>query len=192
MSAVLSVGQLARLCGVSRATLLYYESLGLLLPQRSASGYRCYGEQDVRRAQQIRAYRATGLGMEAIAALLDEAPGPALLQDRLREIHAEIRRLREQQAVLERLTRRPRAGGDPGESPRRIVDPRLRGDDGPMTVARWTALQHAAGVDDAAMQRWHALFEQQSPQAHEDFLRSLGVDEAGIARIRGWSRGFSV
>jgi hypothetical protein len=59
-------------------------------------------------------------------------------------------------------------------------------------VARWTALQHAAGVDDAAMQRWHALFEQQSPQAHEDFLRSLGEDEAGIARIRGWARGISV
>ncbi|MGB9990596.1 MerR family transcriptional regulator [Massilia sp. SM-13] len=172
MSAVLSVGQLARLCGVSRAALLYYESLGLLSPQRSASGYRRYGEQDVRRAQQIRDYRATGLGMEAIGALLDEAPGPALLQDRLREIHAEIRRLREQQALLEQLL------GQAG--------------DGPMTVARWTALQHAAGVDDAAMQRWHALFEQQSPQAHEDFLRSLGVDEAGIARIRGWSRGISV
>jgi MerR family transcriptional regulator, thiopeptide resistance regulator len=65
-------------------------------------------------------------------------------------------------------------------------------DGGPMTVARWTALQHAAGVDDAAMQRWHALFEQQSPQAHEDFLRSLGVDEPEIARLRGWSRGISV
>lgn len=174
MSAALSIGQLARLCGVSRATLLYYEGLGLLSPQRSASGYRRFGEQDVRRAQQIRDYRATGLGMEAIAALLADAPGPgpALLQDRLHEIHTEIRRLREQQAVLERLL---------GHAA-----------DGPMTVARWTALQHAAGVDDAAMQRWHALFEQQSPQAHEDFLRSLGVDEAGIARIRGWSRGFSV
>jgi DNA-binding transcriptional MerR regulator len=186
MSGTLSIGQLGRQCGVARATLLYYEELGLLEPVRGAAGYRRYGAEQVQRAQQIRDYRATGLGMDAIAGLLGAAPGPALLQDRLSEIHTEIRRLREQQAMLERLIAGgPRAGGAPMREP-------ISAADGPMTVARWTALQHAAGVDDAAMQRWHALFEQQSPQAHEDFLRSLGVDEAGIARIRGWARGISV
>jgi MerR family transcriptional regulator, thiopeptide resistance regulator len=172
MSAFLSIGQLARRCGVSRATLLYYEELGLLAPGRSSAGYRRYTETDAARAEQIRSYRATGLGMDAIAALLSEAPGAGLLQDRLRDIHTEIRRLREQQAVLERLL--GQAGGEP------------------MTKERWTALQRAAGVDDAAMARWHALFEQQAPEAHEDFLRSLGIDEEDIARIRGWSRGFGV
>jgi DNA-binding transcriptional MerR regulator len=190
MSGTLSIGQLGRQCGVARATLLYYEELGLLAPVRSAAGYRRYSAEQMQRAQQIRDYRATGLGMDAIAALLGMAPGPALLQDRLREIHTEIRHLREQQAMLERLIAvRPGAGGGaPMRAPLSVADSSV----GPMSVARWTALQHAAGVDDAAMQRWHALFEQQSPQAHEDFLRSLGEDEAGIARIRGWARGISV
>jgi DNA-binding transcriptional MerR regulator len=43
-----TVTQLARRCGLSRTALLYYESIGLLLPaRRTAGNYRCYGEQDL-------------------------------------------------------------------------------------------------------------------------------------------------
>ena len=39
-----TVTKLARHCGLSRGTLLYYESIGLLkLPVRSAANYRRYG-----------------------------------------------------------------------------------------------------------------------------------------------------
>ncbi|UGQ46566.1 MerR family transcriptional regulator [Massilia endophytica] len=172
MSASYSVGRMARRAGISRTTLLYYESLGLVAPARTAAGYRRYSEEDAQRLERIRGYRATGLSLEAVAALIDEAQTPSLLQQRLREIHLEIARLREQQAVLERML--GQAGAEP------------------MNKERWTALQRAAGVDDAAMARWHALFERQAPQAHEDFLCSLGLDGDEIARIRGWARGIGV
>jgi DNA-binding transcriptional MerR regulator len=49
-SARITLGQLGRAVGLSRTALLYYESLGLLVPRtRSAAGYRLYGSADIRR-----------------------------------------------------------------------------------------------------------------------------------------------
>ena len=43
---MLSVTQLARACGLSRTTVLYYESLGLLpVTPRSNSNYRLYSDK---------------------------------------------------------------------------------------------------------------------------------------------------
>ena len=38
------------------------------------------------------------------------------------------------------------------------------------------------------MSRWHVEFERLSPEAHQDFLEFLGLEDDEIARIRGWSR----
>lgn len=66
-----TVTKLARQCGLSRTALLYYESIGLMpSPLRSGGNYRCYGEADLRRLLQIRAYRDAGLKLEDIRALL--------------------------------------------------------------------------------------------------------------------------
>lgn len=168
----LTIGQLARRCGISRSTLLYYEEQGLLAPGRSGAGYRRYSEADIARAEQIRAWRATGMDIPAIAALLRDGAQAGPIERRLQEIAADMARLREQQAVLLRvLGRAPAAGIDK---------------DG------WTALLRASGLDDAAMKRWHALFEQQAPAAHEAFLRSLGLEAGEIERIRTWSRRMGV
>ncbi len=168
----LTIGQLARRCGVSRSTLLYYEAQGLLAPARSAAGYRRYSESDVARAEQIRAWRATGMDIPAIAALLREGASAGPIERRLQEIAADMVRLREQQAVLLRALGKTSSAG--------------------IDKAGWTALLRAAGLDDAAMARWHALFEQQAPQAHATFLRSLGLDASEIEHIRGWSRRMGV
>jgi DNA-binding transcriptional MerR regulator len=42
------IGQLARLAGVTTKTVRYYESLGLITPDRLANGYRDYSQADVR------------------------------------------------------------------------------------------------------------------------------------------------
>ncbi len=50
----MSVTELARSCGVSRTTVLYYESEGLLEPaRRTQSGYRQYGARELDRLRQI-------------------------------------------------------------------------------------------------------------------------------------------
>jgi len=168
----LTIGQLARRCGISRSTLLYYEKQGLLAPARSAAGYRRYREADVARAEQIRAWRATGMDIPAIAALLRDASHAGPVERRLQEIAAEMARLREQQDVLLRVLGKASSAG--------------------IDKVGWTALLRAAGLDDAAMERWHALFEQQAPQAHETFLRSLGLSAPEIEHIRSWSKRMGV
>ncbi|HZX28885.1 MAG TPA: MerR family transcriptional regulator [Telluria sp.] len=164
-----TIGQLARLAGLSRAALLYYEARGLLVARaRSAAGYRRYGAEDLARLRRICDYRATGMPLAAIGALLDGADAASLIGQRLDAIAADMARLREQQAVLLRLL----GSSAPGA----------------LGKEAWTGLLRAAGVDEPTMERWHALFEQQAPQAHQGFLRSLGLDEEEVARIRGWAR----
>jgi len=51
------------------------------------------------------------------------------------------------------------------------------------------AVLRGAGLDDAAMGQWHVAFERMSPEAHQDFLESLGMCAPEIAEIRSWSAG---
>jgi len=72
----LTVGALAHRAGVSRTALLNYERLGLVAPLRTEAGYRLFGADAVSRVEQIRVYRATGLGLDAIAALARAVRAP--------------------------------------------------------------------------------------------------------------------
>ncbi|MCG2585081.1 MerR family transcriptional regulator [Massilia sp. TS11] len=169
-----TIGQLARASGLSRTSLLYYEAQGLLRPaRRTAAGYREYGAAELARLQQIRAWRAAGLGLPTIASLLSGSAPRDAIDARLASIQQEMAALREQQAVLLRLRDGRRAG-------RR------------MDKAAWVGLLRAAGLDDAAMARWHALFERQAPGEHESFLRGLGLDAQEVTRIRSWARRLGV
>jgi len=68
----MTVTALARRCGVSRSTVLYYESIGLLKAAARTNGnYRSYGEREARRLEQIRTYRELGLPVSGIRCLLD-------------------------------------------------------------------------------------------------------------------------
>ncbi|MEG1579018.1 MAG: MerR family transcriptional regulator, partial [Oscillospiraceae bacterium] len=59
------------MAGVSTRTLRYYDEIGLLAPARVAdSGYRMYGETEVDALQQILFYRALGVELLKIKALL--------------------------------------------------------------------------------------------------------------------------
>jgi DNA-binding transcriptional MerR regulator len=84
-----TVSKLAARCGLSRGTLLYYESIGLLKPPaRSAGNYRSYGERDLQRLQQICAYRHAGLTLDDIRAVFiqmdrGESDAAAVLKRRL-------------------------------------------------------------------------------------------------------------
>ena len=66
-----TVGSLAKLAGVTVRALRHYEDEGLLHPERTASGYRCYGAADVERLQQILLLRSCGLSLGDIRGALD-------------------------------------------------------------------------------------------------------------------------
>ncbi|MBI2896141.1 MAG: MerR family transcriptional regulator [Deltaproteobacteria bacterium] len=169
-----TVGRLAARCGLSRSTLLYYDSIGLFRPSgRSESRYRLYGEDDRRKLEAICRYREVGLTLREIGQVI----GPAgdrtveVLGRRLGTLNLEIARLREQQRVVARLLRG------------RAKLPRMRSID----KARWVALLRASGLSDEDMHRWHVEFERLEPEGHQDFLESLGIEPGEVARIRAWS-----
>jgi DNA-binding transcriptional MerR regulator len=66
--------------GITQRMLRHYENVGLMQVQRSAKGYRQYGEADLRRAGRIRDFIATGFSTREIramsACLSDEGSGP--------------------------------------------------------------------------------------------------------------------
>ncbi|WP_224983803.1 MerR family transcriptional regulator [Geomonas agri] len=53
-----------------------------------------------------------------------------------------------------------------------------------VTVEEWTARFRAIGLDDAAMEQWHRLFERENPEGHQEFLEWLGLSAERIAAIR--------
>ena len=53
-----------------------------------------------------------------------------------------------------------------------------------VTVEEWTARFRAIGLDDAAMEKWHRLFERENPGGHQSFLEWLGLPADRIAEIR--------
>lgn len=68
-----TIQALAKLAGVSSRTLRYYHEIGLLLPSRTShGGYRFYGPEEVELLQQILFYRALGVELLKIKALLTQ------------------------------------------------------------------------------------------------------------------------
>ena len=67
-----TIGEMARECGVSVRTLHYYDQVGLLRPAEvsESSGYRWYGEEEVRRLRQILFYRELDFSLEEIGRIL--------------------------------------------------------------------------------------------------------------------------
>lgn len=71
----MTIGELARASGVSADTVRFYERQKLLpRPQRSASGYRLYRDEDTRRIRFVRRAQAMGLTLDDIAELLRVEP----------------------------------------------------------------------------------------------------------------------
>ena len=85
-----TVGEVARLAGVSVRTLHHYDEIGLVTPrQRSAAGYRLYADDDLRRLQQVLFYRELDFGLDEIAQVLAESG--TTVEDHLRRQHRLLR-----------------------------------------------------------------------------------------------------
>ncbi|MFF1404368.1 MerR family transcriptional regulator [Streptomyces sp. NPDC058294] len=67
----MKISELARRADATAKTVRYYESLGLITPQRLANGYRDYGEEDVRLVREIRALTRLGIPVERTRPFLE-------------------------------------------------------------------------------------------------------------------------
>jgi MerR family transcriptional regulator, thiopeptide resistance regulator len=111
-----TVGQLAKLTGLTVRTLHHYDAIGLLTPsQRSDAGYRLYVQQDVTRLYRIVALQRFGLPLADIAEALqtDSSALPNMVEQQIAELDeqiAESSRLREQLLLIRQ---RLRQGAEP-------------------------------------------------------------------------------
>lgn len=171
----MTVTQAAKACGLSRGTLLYYESLGLLRPAgRTAGNYRRYGAREIERLREIMVYRNAGVKLADIGRILTRTRGDAtrILEKRFRELDGEIQRLRDHQRHILKLLRGKRS----------IERTDM------ITKDKWVAIMKAAGFTEPEMRRWHAEFERSAPEEHQEFLEFLHIPPAELASIRQWSR----
>ncbi|HUN85727.1 MAG TPA: MerR family transcriptional regulator [Terracidiphilus sp.] len=175
---MLTVTKLARRCGLSRTALLYYESVGLMpAPRRNSSNYRCYGEADLRRLLQIRAYRSAGLKLDDVRAIMKSNPdrhgneAAGVLKRRLLELDAEIGTLRaHQRAIL------------------KLLEHDALGKAKMITKEKWVTIMRTCGFTNEQMNSWHVEFERSAPAEHQEFLEFLHIPPAEIKAIREHSR----
>jgi DNA-binding transcriptional MerR regulator len=171
---MLTVTRLAKRCGLSRSTVLYYESVGLLRASaRSPGNYREYTEKDVERLRQICAYRHAGLSLADIKSVLGagSSDAAAVLERRLVELDGEIEALRDHQRSILRLL------GHKSFRRNQMV-----------TKDKWVEIMRGCGFTEAQMQAWHVEFERAAPAEHQEFLEFLRIPADEIRRIRESSR----
>ncbi|MBJ6723364.1 MerR family transcriptional regulator [Geomonas sp. Red875] len=163
------ITELARQFGLSRSTLLYYDRIGLLKPTgRSEAGYRMYSAADRERLQAICGFRSAGLAIGDIQRVLEreENSEVSVLQKRMRELGEEIGVLRSQQRMIAQMLKVQAT------------------QETPVDKEAWIEMLRAAGMDEAAMFRWHAEFERRAPEAHQQFLVGLGIGADEVREIR--------
>lgn len=113
-------GQLARRAGIHPETVRYYEQRRLLpTPRRSASGYRLYDAETVRRLHFIRRAQELGFTLEETRELLSLRADPTTASAEVREralekieaVEAKLRDLARIKETLEALVQACHAGG---------------------------------------------------------------------------------
>ncbi|MGB3635084.1 MAG: MerR family transcriptional regulator [Rubrobacteraceae bacterium] len=104
----LTIGEVAKLTGVTTKTVRHYHKIGLLAePERSEAGYRLYDAGDLLRLQRIRQLRSFGLSLQQIKTVLGETSNEHSLREALaallEEVSLEIEKLEDRRRRLESL-----------------------------------------------------------------------------------------
>lgn len=107
----MTIARLAEAGGVGVETVRYYQRRGLMVePQRpGGSGFRSYGEEDVRRLRFIRQAQVAGFTLEEIGELLaldatdDRERARELARTRIAMLDARIAEMRSARDALARL-----------------------------------------------------------------------------------------
>ena len=117
----LTIGQVAKRVGIGIETIRFYEHKGLIEdPPRKESGYRQYGEKDIKRRAFIQHAKTLGFSLKEINELLSIRARPEantrevkeIASAKLVDINNKIKLLQRMQQTLEKLVDQC-----PGEGP---------------------------------------------------------------------------
>ncbi|MDR2006955.1 MAG: MerR family transcriptional regulator [Acidaminococcales bacterium] len=94
---MLSIGEMAKLHGISRQTLIYYDNIGLFRPVRTTeNGYRFYDKQQIPYLREIRFLKSLGINLKDIHLHFNERSPQnelCLLENQRQHILRQISRL---------------------------------------------------------------------------------------------------
>ncbi len=94
-----SIGELAKLAGISTRTLRHYDAIDLLKPAYvEENGYRVYSEDEVKMLQQIMFYREFGITLEEIHAIVNSSEF-----DRLKALETHYQHLKSEKERISQL-----------------------------------------------------------------------------------------
>lgn len=205
---LLTVGELARRCGMTVRTLHHYDAIGLLRPaSRSGAGYRLYARADIERLHRIQALRQLGLSLTDIGTALS-GPQQPLADVVDRQIAQIDRELAEAANLRERLVylRAQLANGQSPDladwldtlelmtmyekyfSPEELKALPLHTD--PDVLAQWSvlisavqsAMDRGATKDDAEVQmlalRWMTMVERGTGNNPDFLMRLHAINES--------------
>lgn len=167
---MITVGKAAKISGLSRTALLYYDSIGLLSPSlRADNGYRLYSECDIDKLKQIISLRSAGIPLKEISEYLltDEYDISSVLLKRLHDMNTEIESIKKQQEIIIVLLK------NNDLKTKRLIDKEA-----------WQNVLKGAGVDRRTALEWHRYFEKHSAQQHHNLLRMLGFSAEEIDHFK--------
>lgn len=96
----MKIKEVEQLTGITKANIRYYESQGLISPNRESNGYRTYDESHVNELLKIKLLRTLGLTIESIKALCD---GKISLEEALSERKSQFQEQHQELAVSEKI-----------------------------------------------------------------------------------------
>lgn len=138
----MKIGELAKRGGASIETIRFYERRGLLNePPRTASGYRSYGEADLRLLRFIRQAKSLGFSLKEIGTILRLRAGgkcpcgevTRIGEKHLRDLGRQIELLHRFHAELARAVKTWRRTGGrriPGDAICILIERTMHGADG--------------------------------------------------------------
>ena len=86
----------ARMVGVQTHTLRYYERIGIIEPYRSRGNIRLYSDRDIARLRRVKTLMEDlGINLAGVEVIFRMLERMNELQNRLEEMEADLRRLRE-------------------------------------------------------------------------------------------------
>lgn len=173
-----SVGKVAKMFNLSRTTLLYYDSIGLLTPSvRSAASYRIYDDADIEKLKKITLYKEVGVPLKEIDKLISASENSfvSILMGRLDDLNKELSLIKAKQNIIVNI----------------LCNVSLFRTFVNIDQQAWRVVLSSVGMSEEQAIKWHVDFELNSPEQHRKLLLALGIPEDEAEKMSEFFRNYS-
>ncbi len=173
-----SVGKVAKMFNLSRTTLLYYDSIGLLTPAvRSSKRYRIYSDSDIEKLRKIVLYKDAGVPLGEIDKLISASENSfvSIIMRRLDELNKELSLIKAKQNTIVNI----------------LCNVNLFRTFVNIDQEAWREVLSSVGMSKEQAIKWHVDFEHNSPEQHRNLLLALGIPEDEADKMREYFQNYS-